>query len=207
MKSRFFLVGIGVLIGLALVFIGWQFSQRNYRFQGSLIDPPVPAADFSLVDHNGASFRLSDQRGKIVLLFFGYTYCPDVCPVTMSVFRQVKQQLGSQADDVRFVFVTVDPERDTVEQMQRYVPNFDPDFIGLTGAQSDLEKVWKSYGVYASKQPVDNSGQSGDNYLVDHTARVYLVDQAGDWRLTYPFGMEASQITDDLEYLLRQAPD
>lgn len=207
MKTRFLVVGSGVLIGLALVFTGWLFSQRNYRFQGSLIDPPVPAADFTLVDHNGDSFRLSDQRGKITLLFFGYTYCPDVCPVTMSQFRQIKQQLGNKAADVRFIFVTVDPERDTVEQMRRYVPNFDPDVIGLTGARGELEKVWKAYGVYASKQPSGDSGQSGNNYLVDHTARTYLIDQDGNWRLTYPFGMEASQLTDDLEYLLRQTAD
>jgi len=207
MKSRFLFVGIGVVIGLGLVFAGWQFSQANYRFQGSLIDPPVPAADFSLTDHNGNPFRLGDQRGKIVLLFFGYTYCPDVCPVTMSQFRQIKQQLGETAADVRFVFITVDPERDNAGQLRRYVPNFDPDFIGLTGERSALEIVWKNYGVYADKQPLDDSDHSGDNYLVDHTARVYLIDRQGDWRLTYPFGMEASQLTDDLEYLLRQKSD
>jgi protein SCO1 len=207
MKSRFLWVGIGILVGLAAVYAGWQFTQRSYRFQGSLIDPPVPAADFSLTDLTGSAFRLSDQRGKIVLLFFGYTYCPDVCPVTLSEFRKINQQLGNDAKNVRFIFITVDPERDTIEQLRRYVPNFDPSFIGLTGSRSDLEKVWKSYGVYASKQPVSNSSQSEDNYLVDHTARVYLIDQQGNWRLTYPFGMEAGQITDDLEFLLRQSAD
>jgi protein SCO1 len=204
MKTKLSFVIIGILIGLALVITGWQFSQRNYRYHGSLINPPVVAADFSLVDQNGSPFRLSEQRGKIVLLFFGYTHCPDVCPVTLSQFRQVKGQLGNKAEEVRFVLITVDPERDTVEQLRRYVPNFDPDFIGLTGSRSDLEKVWKSYGVYAEEQPHGDSGHSDDAYLVDHTARVYLVDQQGNWRLTYPFGMEASQMTDDLEHLLNQ---
>lgn len=199
MKSKTFLIGVGVVIGLAAVLIGWQFAQRNYQFHGSVFDPPIPAADFDLIDQNGADFRLSDQTGKIVLVFFGYTHCPDVCPVTLSQFKQIKKQLGKNAEQVRFVFITVDPDRDTIAEINRYVPNFDADFIGLTGQIADLEKVWKSYGVFAAKQPVDPQG----NYLVDHTARIYLIDQQGNWRLTYPFGMESGQILDDLEHLLQ----
>ncbi len=193
------LFGVGVVIGLGLVFGAWQLSQRNYQYQGSLIEPPVPAADFKLTDTNGQPFRLSEQRGKLVLVFFGYTHCPDVCPVTLSQYKQLKALLDEKAEQVRFVFITVDPERDTVEEMARYVPNFDSSFIGLTGSLADLEQVWKSYGVYAARQPADEQG----NYLVDHTARIYLVDQDGNWRLTFPFGMESSKIASDLEYLLR----
>lgn len=199
MKSKTLLIGVGVAIGLAIVLAGWQFVQSNYKLHGSVIDPAIPAADFTLVDQNGASFRLSDQSGKIVLIFFGYTHCPDVCPVTLSQFKQIKKQLGKKADQVRFVFITVDPDRDTMEELRRYVPNFDPDFIGLTGSTPDLEKVWKSYGVFSEKQPADSQG----NYMVDHTARTYLVDQQGNWRLTYPFGIESSQMIADLEHLLR----
>ncbi len=120
-------------------------------------------------------FRLSDQKGQIVLLFFGYTHCPDVCPVTLSHFKQIKADLGDQADQVRFVFITVDPERDTADQLSQYLPNFDPDITGLTGSRQSLESVWKSYGVYQAKQEVGSAA----GYLVDHTARTYLIDQQG----------------------------
>jgi protein SCO1 len=199
MKSKYFLMVIGVVIGLALVFGAWQLSQRNYRFQGSLIDPPAPAADFSLLDQNGNLFNLSDQRGKIVLVFFGYTHCPDECPVTLSQFKQIKEQLKDKSEDVRFVLITVDPERDTQSEMRKFVANFDPSFIGLTGSVADLEPVWKSYGVFVEKGPANEQG----DYEIDHVSRVYLVDQQGNWRLTYPFGMEGSQITNDLEHLLQ----
>src|SRR5512135_226101 len=133
MKSKVFLVGVGILIGLALVLGGWGIYKVSYRFHGSVIDPPVRAADFSLIDQNGASYRLSDQKGKTVLLFFGYTHCPDECPGTLAQFKQIKQLLGKKADQVEFAMITVDPERDTVGQLRNYVPGFDPSFIGLTG--------------------------------------------------------------------------
>lgn len=199
MRTKFAWIGLGVGIGLALVFTGWWWSQRNYRYQGSLIDPPAAAADFTLTDQNNTPFSLSEQRGKIVLIFFGYTHCPDVCPVTLSQYRQIKERLKERAEDVRFLFVTVDPERDTVTEMKRYVPAFDPAFIGLTGTAEEIQAVTKSYGVYSEKAAPDEQG----NYLVDHTARIYLVDQQGNWRLTYPFGMETGQIVQDLNHLLR----
>lgn len=199
MKSKYTWVAIGVVIGLGVVFGAWWLSLRNYRFQGSVIEPPVQAADFTLLDQNGDPFHLGDQRGKVVLIFFGYTHCPDVCPVTLSQYKQIKAQLGKKAEQVEFVFITVDPARDTVEEIARYVPNFDPSFIGLTGEQSALEQVWSNFFVYHAEGPADEQG----NYLVDHTARIYLVDQLGNWRLTFPFGMESGQIVSDIEHLLR----
>ena len=133
------------------------------------------------------------------MIFFGYTHCPDVCPVTLSEFKQIKQQLRDKASGVEFVFITVDPERDTPDVLARYVPSFDPSFIGLTGSAAELQSVYKSYGVYAQKQEDDGQG----NYSMDHTARTYLVDQQGNWRLTYPFGIEVSQVVDDLDHLLQ----
>lgn len=200
MKSKYGWVAIGVLIGLGLVFGAWWYTQANYRFRGSSIEPVMPAADFSLIDHTNTDYRLSDQKGKIVLIFFGYTHCPDVCPVTLSQYKQIKAQLGKNADQVSFIFITVDPERDTVAEMGRYVPNFDPAFVGLTGPREVLEKVWKDYFVYQQRGQVDEQG----NYLIDHTARIYLVDQEGNLHLTFPFGMESSDIVADIEYLLRQ---
>jgi protein SCO1 len=198
MRSKYFLLGVGVLLGVALVLTGWQFIQRPYTFRGSLIDPPVPAADFELTDQNGQIFRLNDQTGKIVLLFFGYTHCPDVCPLTLSHFKQIKTDLGQKADQVRFVFVTVDPERDTADLLRQYLLNFDPEIVGLTDSRQSLESVWKNYGVYQAKQEVG----SASGYLVDHTARTYLIDRQGNWRLTYPFEMGKDDILQDVLYLL-----
>ncbi len=200
---KFWLITIGILVGLGLVFGAWRLAKRNYRYQGSLIDPPIPAVDFSLTDQNGRSFRLSDQKGKIVMVFFGFTHCASECPVTLSQFKQIKQQLGNKAQDVEFVMITVDPERDSVAGIRQYLSAFDPSFIGLTGAQADMEQVWKSYGIFVEKT-ASASHSSGDHgeYDVEHTLRTYLVDQQGNWRLTYPFGIEVNQITSDLENLL-----
>ena len=198
MKSKYLILGVGVALGIALLLVGWQYSLRPYTFRGSTIDPPVPAADFELMDQNGQNFRLSDQNGKIVLLFFGYTNCPDVCPLTLSDFKQVIAGLGDQADQVRFVFITVDPERDTADVLRQYLPNFDPSIVGLTGTRQELEKVWGDYYVYQEKQDVGSSA----GYVVDHTARTYLINQKGEWLLTYPFEMTKDDILQDVRYLL-----
>ena len=198
MKTRHYvLLGLSILIGLVAV-VGFQFYGKSYEFQGSLIEPPIPAADFTLTDQHDETFQLSDHDGEVVLIFFGYTNCPDVCPVTLSEFRQVKAQLGEKAERVQFVYITVDPERDTVERIGAHLENFDPTFVGLTGDHSDLEPVWKAYGVYAAK--VDTGSAAG--YLVDHTARVYAIDVNGNLRLTYPFETDSDAIADDVLYLL-----
>jgi len=197
MKSIVY-IGIGALIGLAAILLVWQISERNYTYQGSLIDPPARAADFELVDQNGQEFRLSEQQGQVVLIFFGYTNCPDVCPVTLSEFRRVKSQLGDRAQDVQFVFVTVDPERDTAERTGTYLAGFDPAFIGLTGDLEVLQKTWEDYGVLVEKQ--ESASKAG--YLIDHTARIYAIDKQGNWRLTFPFGMEAEKISRDIAHLV-----
>jgi len=198
--SKMSLLGIGVVLGLALVLVGWYVMDQNYTYQGVLIDPPARAADFELTDQHGQPFRLSDQKGKIVLIFFGYTNCPDVCPVTLSEFRQIKEQLRDQADQVEFVYITVDPERDTVERLGQYMTNFDPEFYGLTGEMNDLEEVWTSYGVYRAKQEMGSAA----GYLMDHTARTYLIDQQSNWHLNYPFGMEVEKIVADIRHLLNE---
>lgn len=200
MKSRLGFLGLGVILGLALTLVAWQVRDRFYTYQGSLIDPPIPAADFQLTDQHGQHFRLSEQRGKVVLIFFGYIHCPDVCPVTLSEFKQIKQRLGDQAEKVRFVFITVDPERDSTEKVRAHMANFDPSIVGLTGERSELEAVWSSYGVYQEK--VDTGSATG--YLVDHTARVYAIDRHGNWRLTYPFGMEVEKLEKDVAHLVRE---
>ncbi|MFC2025679.1 SCO family protein [Chloroflexota bacterium] len=200
MKHVLGYLGIGMVIGLSLLFLGSKLIPQNYTFQGSLIDPPVPASDFDLIDQNQDSFRLSDQKGKVVLIFFGYTNCPDVCPVTLSEFKQIKNKLGDSANEVRFVYITVDPERDTTERMRLYISNFDPSFIGLTSDRETLEEVWKDYGVYQTRQDLGSAA----GYLIDHTARIYAIDKDGNWRLTYPFGMEIEKLVEDINYLVQE---
>lgn len=200
--NKIWLFGTGLVIGLALVLgAGWALLDRNYTYNGVVVvDPPPPAADFTLTDQHGQPFRLSQQKGKFVLIFFGYTNCPDVCPITLSEFKRVKAMLGSQADRVEFVYVTVDPERDTVDRLAQYLPNFDPEFIGLTGDRATLERVWLDYGVVAEKQ--DSGSAAG--YLVDHSTRTYLIDADGNWRINFPYGMEPEKIAQDLRHLLKE---
>jgi protein SCO1/2 len=174
---------------------------RPYTFRGSLVNPPAPASNFTLNDQYGQPFRLSDQRGKLILMFFGYTNCPDVCPATLAQFKQVDTRLGAQAEKIRFVFVTVDPQRDTPERMKTYLDAIDPNIVGLSGSQADLDPVWRDYGVYHQQQP----GTSTDNYLevIEHSAPVYLVDTQGDLRLTYPPVPAVDDLLQDIRYLLR----
>ena len=196
--------GVGMILGLAAIFAGFTLT-RPYSFRGSLIDPPVPAADFTLTDSQGIDFTLSDQTGSLVLVFFGYTTCPDVCPATLGEMKQVRQRLladsrlGDTADAVRYVFITVDPQRDTPDRMGKYTATFDPAIIGLTGTEEQLELVWKSYGVYRAISETDSAA----GYLVDHTARIYLIDQGGNLRLTYAFGTPVDDLLQDVRYLLK----
>ena len=198
MKVRYIFLGVGVILGVLLALTGWQLLRSPYQYQGSFIDPPVQAPDFQLTSSNGGLFRLSEQRGKTVLLFFGYTHCPDVCPVTLAVYGQIREKLGGLADQVEFAFITVDPERDTPEKIAAHLQNFDPSIIGLSGDQSALEKAWKDYGVLVEKQI-----GSADEYLIDHTARIYVVDAQGNLRLTYTFGTQADVIVEDLLHLIK----
>jgi protein SCO1/2 len=199
-KKKLILGGLIALVVLGVA--GADLLTQAHKFRGSVIDPPFPAPDLTLQDQNGQAFQLGAQRGKIVLMFFGYTNCPDVCPTTLAQFRQVGAELGPQADQVRFVFVTVDPERDTAEKMKAYLDAIDPAIVGLIGSQTELEPIWKSYGVYRQKQP----GQSPDDYAdaLEHSSRVYLVDAQGDLRLTYSFGLVPDDVVQDIKVLLRK---
>jgi protein SCO1/2 len=198
MKPRNLLIfGIALLLGMVAVFL-LLGPTKPYTFQGSLIDPPVEAPQFELSDVNGQRFRLSELEGQVVIMFFGYTSCPDVCPVTLTDFLRIRSKLGDQGEEVGFVFVTVDPDRDTPERMKKYLTNFDPTIIGLTGERTELESVWSSYGVYEAK--VD--GGSEGNYLVDHSSRIYVIDADGNLLLTYLFGTEYQVIAEDVRHLV-----
>jgi protein SCO1/2 len=200
MKTKSMLLGVGGAILLLLALAGWQLLSKPYTYHGSLLETSVPAPEIALDDQHGNLFQLSDHRGQIVLLAFGYTNCPDVCPTTLAQFKLIKAGLGKDADSVRFVFVTVDPERDTPERLKTFLSSFDPDFIGLSSSRSDLESVWQNYGVYQERQAPDSNG----NYAVDHTARIYAIDKDGNFRLTYPYDFDAASIIADVHHLVQE---
>ncbi len=192
------------LLGLALALLaGAAFPCRVAQgpFRDEAIEPPAPAPDFTLRTADGQSFRLGAERGKVVVLYFGYTSCPDVCPTTLAQLADIKTDLGEAAARLRVALVTVDPERDTPERLRTYTAAFDPTFLGLTGSRQALAKVWKAYGVYAEKKRVAGSPLG---YLVNHSARTYIVDADGQLRLTLPFGTPTDAFLHDLRILLKR---
>lgn len=162
-----------------------------------------PIEDFTLTDDRGEPFRLSNLRGRTVLLTFGYTHCPDACPMTLSAFRSVKERLGERARESAFVFVSLDGARDTPEVLHRYVKHFDPEFIGLTGPKAALDAIAPTFGLYYEiRRPSDGS----ENYTVDHTVSTYLIDQQGRLRYVYPFQTPPEEIAGDTLALLGEGP-
>lgn len=192
LKKSVLLPLLGLVTGLAIVVVATLL--QPYRMKGSEIAPPQPAPAINLGD-----FHLNQQRGKAVLVFFGYTYCPDVCPATLGEVKQVMVALKGQADRVQPVFITVDPKRDTPERIAAYADAFDANIRGVSGTFEELEPVWEAYGVYRQEQP----GKTADQYLVDHSARVYLIDPQGNLRATYPFGSQVENILSDVKFVLK----
>lgn len=151
-----------------------------------------------LTDHTGKLRSMNDFKGKVVVLFFGYTHCPDVCPTTMSDLKQTMKLLGDQANEVQVLFVTVDPERDTQEVLAQFVPGFDPRFIGLRGTVAEVAANLSEYKVYAAK--VSEPGKSG--YTMDHSAGLYVFDKTGAPRIYLGYGEKPANIAHDLQLLL-----
>lgn len=167
----------------------------NYFDGGTVIDPPRVLNDFTLTSQDNTPISLSDLRGQVVLMYFGYTNCPDVCPITLGDFKRIKQAVGDQADEVAFVMVSVDGERDTPERLKSYISNFDPDFIGMTGDEAALNRLGADYGLFFEKQ-------EGENYVVDHTASIFMIDPEGRLTTVYTFGTEPDVIVEDVTALL-----
>ena len=174
---------------------------KPHTFNGTTFDETGPAFDFTGTNYDGSPFTLSDQRGKVVLIFFGYTFCPDVCPFTLADMNSVATQLGDAADDVAFVFVTVDPERDTLEKLATYIPSFNADFYGVRLEGEMYEATKTAYGVYVEKRPVEDSKVPG-SYFVDHTGIIYLIDKQGNLAEVFSPGSDAATMLPDVEYWL-----
>ncbi|MCS6844582.1 MAG: SCO family protein [Caldilineales bacterium] len=170
-----------------------------YQYHGLYLESPKPAADFTLTGAGGRPVSLSDFQGKVVLLYFGYAFCPDVCPTTMTEVAKAVQALGKRAEDVQVIMISVDPERDTPDRLAEYVAYFDPRFIGLTGTPDEIADVATLYGIFYEK----HEGTAATGYLVDHTATVTVVDRQGRVRLVWPFGTTGEDMASDLKQLLR----
>ncbi len=184
------------LIASALVACSPKQSFKNVDITGS----KAFGTDFSLLDPDGKVRTLADFKGKAVVVFFGYTQCPDVCPTTLTEMQQVMTLLGPQADKVQVLFVTVDPERDSASILKQYVPAFDSRFLGLRPAdEAALEKVAKDFKIYYKKVP----GMTPGSYTMDHTAGSYAFDPQGQLRLYIKHAQGAETLAQDLKELLK----
>lgn len=201
MDRKTFFVGLGSFLLLLTIGAAVLFFAKPASFRGTTFGEPYPAAsEIELTRSDGSRFRLSEMRGYVVLLFFGYTACPDVCPTTMAELKLALTELNeAEAERVKVLFVTVDPERDTPERAQEYVSRFNPAFVGLSGTQAELEKVWLAYGVY--REIVQGASAAG--YTVNHTARVTLIDQQGNMRISFGFDTPPEDVVHDLKLILK----
>jgi protein SCO1 len=187
---------------IMLIAIGLLLTACAHQFSGVAPSPIGPAPDFTLTDENGRPFNLSDLRGKWILLAYGYTHCPDVCPLTLSHLRDVKKAIDPNGDQLQVVFVTIDPERDTADIMRQYVGHFDQQFDqkfkGLTGTPQQIAQAAQAYNVKYEKKESTSAG----GYSMGHTAEVYLIDPQFNRRMTFPFGIKAEEIANDVQYLM-----
>ncbi len=160
------------------------------------------AKGFTLTDHNDQSRSLSDFKGKVVVLFFGYTQCPDVCPTSMVELAEVKRLMGADGDKLQGVFVTVDPARDTAELLKAYMANFDPTFVAFIPTAEELPDLAKSFRIYYKKV----NGQTPTSYSMEHQATSYVYDTQGNLRLAVPYGRTALSLAEDIKTLLKTTP-
>jgi protein SCO1/2 len=189
MERKILWVGSILLSSLIIIALLTSFVKKR-EFKGVEISPAPKAPEISLIDQKGNPFSLEAQNGKVVLVYFGYTNCPDICPTTMAKLNQVFTDLKFQSNNIDVIMVTTDPKRDTHEKLNNYLVNFNPRFLGLTGSPTVLSKVWHDYGV-----SVSDDGTT-------HSTSTYVIDQSGYLRLTFPYEMSPSDMVSDLQALL-----
>lgn len=191
--------GAFLLILIIAAVIGW--FNLPPQLHGIQLQSPRVAEDFTLPTSTGETMSLSDFRGKYVVLFFGYTYCPDVCPMTLNDLQQMVKELGPQrAEKVQVIMVSVDPERDTPEQLATYLGAFNPSFIGMTGTVEEIQPVASQFGIFFER----SEGSQNTNYLVDHTAAVTVIDPEGYVRMIFTNDVTGAEMASDVAYLMRR---
>jgi protein SCO1/2 len=173
-------------------------GEKQLKFENTDLTGLDYGKGFSLNDHTGKPVTLETYKGKVVVLFFGFTHCPDVCPTTMAEMSTVMKELGPDADKVQVLFATLDPERDTKELLSQYVPGFDPRFVGLYGTLAQTDATAKEFKVFYRKVP----GKTADSYTIDHTAGSYVFDKNGKIRLFLRHGAGPAPIVHDLKLLI-----
>lgn len=193
-------VRYGLALLVLVLVIGLVLQRlRPPAMHGVVLQSPERAVDFTLDGSGGGPLSLSDFRGKFVLLYFGYTYCPDVCPTTLQDLVAATEALGREADNLQVLMVSVDPARDSPDHLREYLGYFDPSFLGATGTLDDVEAVASRYGVFFDK--VEGSAATG--YLVDHTSSVTLIDSDGYVREIFPYGVTGAEMAADIAYWMR----
>jgi len=191
MNKKTLLVAISSLALIAIVGLAVVLFPRSPRYNGTVYPEPYPPApNFQLTSTQGGNLALTDLRGHVTMIFFGYTNCPDECPTTMAKIKLALASLDNQSSDIDVLFVTTDPVRDSVGALNDFLSHFNPAFIGLTGSTADLQKAWDSYGVYVAE-----GGAA-------HSNRIYVVDRQGNLRLTFPYDMDSDAMASDLKILL-----
>ncbi len=181
-----------IIIGIAI----YQYALPPMLY-GAIIDPPKAMPVFTLASSKGP-ISLADFRGKMTIIFFGFTNCMDVCPATMAKLSQALDKLGDKATEVRVIFISVDYKRDTPETVSAYAARFRPDFVGLTGSQAEIDRVTQDFGIYYKLDQADASG----NYEVEHTAIMMALDKQGRLQMTWPAEQQPDEIASDLGVML-----
>jgi protein SCO1/2 len=196
---------LAVLLLAGSASVGPARAASAPAFRSGAFDPPRAAPAFTLPAAGGGAFELRRQGGKVVVLTFGYSSCPDVCPTVLAELAQVRARLGAAAKRVQVVYVSVDPERDTPARLRAFTEQFDKTFVGITGPSAELAPVWKAYGISVVRK--DLPGSTPATYLVHHTASVFLIDAAGRLRVMAPFGTPSEDVLHDVRLLLADAAE
>ena len=181
---------------LPLLFTAAVSATDTAPLIAGVFSPPRQAPDFFLSGSNGSELKLGSYRGKVVIVAFGFTSCPDVCPITLATLAQAHRKLGAEGNELQVVYITVDPERDDAERMRTYLAAFDPTFIGGTGTAERLAAVRKEYGITATRHAL------GSSYLYSHSSFTYLIDREGKLRALMPYGHSADDYVHDLRILM-----
>ena len=200
-RQRTLTIAIAAVLFVAFVVVPGVLMATTPHPHGTLYDDPVAAADFTLPRADGSgTFTLSEARGDVVVLYFGYTSCPDVCPATLYDLRRAKEELGEDGEDLRVVFVTIDPEVDTPEKIEEYLAYFDPTFTGLYGTEAQIEAVRDAYEVRVLRE---DEGETIPGYGITHTTSMFVIDREGILKLRMHHDTDVEYLTRDLRYVLK----
>lgn len=211
--NRILLIVNGVLMAgavlLGIVLLRGAPGGMAGAWKGSPMGVAERAPDFALRAHDGRILSPGDFRGRATVLFFGFTHCPDVCPMTMASLARAMELLGSRSEQVQVLFVSVDPQRDTPDRLRSYLANFHPGFLGLTGSEEEIREVATAYGAFYQRREPEpgpqgpgHEGHGGEPYLIDHSGRTFVVDPRGRLLLTFPPYMDGEEMAEDLGRIL-----